>query len=33
MIFGGPAAYNSKCRQKLACCEVYTAKLAMPSFL
>ena len=33
MIFEGSAAYNSKCCQKLACREVYTAEPAMPSFL
>ena len=32
MIFGGSVAYESKRRQKLACREVYTAKLVMPSF-
>ena len=33
MIFGGSAAYDSKCRQKLTHCEVYMAKLAMPTLL
>ena len=33
MIFEGSAAYDSKCRQKLACHEVYTAEPAMPTFL
>ena len=32
MIFEGSVAYDSKRRQKLACREVYTAKLVMPSF-
>jgi hypothetical protein len=33
MIFGGMAAYDSKHRQKLTHCEIYTAELATPSFL
>jgi hypothetical protein len=33
MIFGGPMAYKSKCRQKLTFWEVYVAEPAMPSFL
>jgi hypothetical protein len=33
MIFGGPAAYNSKRRQKLTHCEVYTAEPTTPAFL
>ena len=33
MIFGGSAAYDSKCRQKLARHEVYTAESAAPTFL
>jgi hypothetical protein len=33
MIFGRPAAYDSKRQQKLACCEVYAAELATPAFL
>jgi len=33
MIFGGSAAYEFKCRQKLTRCEVYTAEPAMPTFL
>ena len=33
MIFGGSMDYDSRRRQKLACHEVYTAELAMPSFL
>ena len=33
MIFGGSVAYDSKCRQKLARREVYTAKPASPTFL
>jgi hypothetical protein len=33
MIFGGMAAYDSKHRQKLTHCEIYTTELAMPSFL
>jgi hypothetical protein len=33
MIFGVPAAYDSRCRRKLECLEVYAAEPAMPSFL
>jgi hypothetical protein len=33
MIFGGPTAYESRCRQKLTRREVYVAKPATPSFL
>ena len=33
MIFGGSMAYDSKRHQKLARCEVYTAKPDAPSFL
>jgi hypothetical protein len=33
MIFGGTVAYDSKCRQKLTCCEVYMAESATPAFL
>ena len=33
MIFGGSAAYDSKHCQKLARREVYTAELAVPTFL
>ena len=33
MIFRGSTAHDSKRRQKLAHREVYTAELAMPSFL
>ena len=33
MIFGGSASYDSKCCQKLACREVYTAEPATPIFL
>jgi len=33
MIFGGSAAYDSKCRQKVARREVYTAEPATPPFL
>ena len=33
MIFGGSAAYDSKCRQKVARREVYTAQPATPPFL
>ena len=33
MIFGVSVAYNSKRHQKLTLHEVYTAKLAAPSFL
>ena len=33
MIFGGSAAYDSKCRQKLARREVYTSEPAAPSYL
>ena len=33
MIFGGSAAYDSKCRQKVARREVYTTELATPAFL
>jgi len=33
MIFRGSAAYDSKHHQKLTCCETYTAKPAMPTFL
>jgi len=33
MIFGGSAAYDSKCRQKVARCEVYMAEPATPPFL
>ena len=33
MIFGGSVAYDSKCRQKLARREFYTAEPAMPTFL
>ena len=33
MIFGGSATYDSKHRQKLACCKVYTAEPAVPTFL
>ncbi|XP_066365406.1 uncharacterized protein [Miscanthus floridulus] len=33
MIFKGLVAYDSKHRQKLACCEVYTTEIAEPSFL
>ena len=33
MIFGGSAAYDSKHRQKVARCEVYTTELAsLPSY-
>ena len=33
MIFGGSAAYDSKCHRKLARHEVYTAEPATPTFL
>jgi hypothetical protein len=33
MIFDGPMVYDSKCWHKLACQEVYAAKLATPAFL
>ena len=33
MIFGGPKAYGSKHRQKLACREVYEAEPTMSAFL
>jgi hypothetical protein len=33
MIFSGPVAYDSKCRQKLVHREVYAAELATPIFL
>jgi hypothetical protein len=33
MIFGGPAAYDSRRQRKLERREVYTAELAMPAFL
>ena len=33
MIFGGSAAYDSKRCQKIACCEVYMAESAAPTFL
>jgi hypothetical protein len=33
MVFSGTAAYDSKRRQKLTCCEVYMAKSATPAFL
>ena len=33
MIFGGSAAYDSKCCQKVACRKVYTTKPATPAFL
>ena len=33
MIFGGSTAYDSKCRQKVARREVYTAEPATPAFL
>jgi len=33
MIFGGSAAYDSKCCQKIAHREVYTAEPATPAFL
>ena len=33
MIFGGSVAYDSKCRQKVTCREVYMTELATPAFL
>jgi hypothetical protein len=33
MIFGGPAAYEFRHRQKLTCWEVYVPELAAPAFL
>jgi hypothetical protein len=33
MIFGGPAAYDTKQRRKLECREVYAAKPVMPAYL
>ena len=33
MIFGGSAAYDSKCRQKLVRREVYNVEPAAPTFL
>ena len=33
MIFGGLAAKDSKCHQKLVRREVYVAELAVPTFL
>ena len=33
IMFGGTVAYNTNCCQKIACCEVYAAEPAMPSFL
>ena len=33
MIFEGSAAYDSKCHQKLARCEVYTTEPAVPTIL
>ena len=33
MIFGGSMAYDSKCRQKVVCRELYTAGPATPAFL
>jgi hypothetical protein len=33
MIFGGPAAYDSRCQHKLECQEVYATEPIMPAFL
>jgi hypothetical protein len=33
MIFGGSEAYDSKRRQKIACCEVHATEPATPAFL
>jgi hypothetical protein len=33
MIFRGPAAYKSRCREKLTRREVYAAELVAPAFL